>query len=308
MSLLKNVTKGKIAQPFSGVIYGIDGTGKSSFGAEMPSPLFLGAERGTANLDVSRLSVASFDEVLGVVKELTDSQHGFESLVIDSLDWLEPLVWERVVERENESKIKSIEDFGYGKGYALALDEWRKLLSAISRLREKKPMHFLAIAHAEAKNAKDPTVLKDYDHYQLKLNAKAAALWREFVDNVFFLNYETHVATDSKGKSRALGDGERFFYTEWRPAFDAKNRFGLDPRIPYEKGMGWRTLWPMISSTDPLTPEAMLKSIDGLLIQSQDESVKARVLAAVEKHKHDASELERIYLHLRNIVYTPAAS
>ncbi len=217
MSLLASVTKGKIVQPFLGIVYGVDGVGKSTFAAEMPSPVFMGTEQGTSNLDVHRLpQAASFDEVMKQIKALTDEPHEFKTLALDSLDWLEPLVWEHVVAKAQSSKITSIEDFGYGKGYAYAIDEWRKMIAALNGLREKRRLNIVAIAHATVKAAQDPQAMNDYNRYILKLNDKAAALWREYVDCVFFANFETLTAQDKKGKTRAIGDGARYLYTERR--------------------------------------------------------------------------------------------
>ena len=44
MSLLAKVTRGKLKKPHLVLIYGVDGVGKSSFGAGFPDALFLGAE------------------------------------------------------------------------------------------------------------------------------------------------------------------------------------------------------------------------------------------------------------------------
>ena len=45
---------------------------------------------------------------------LLDDDHDFETVVLDSLDWLENLVWEKTCQR---LKVASIEEPGYGRGY-----------------------------------------------------------------------------------------------------------------------------------------------------------------------------------------------
>lgn len=303
MSILTGVTKGKIQQPFLGLVQGVDGVGKSSLGAQMPKPLFVGPESGTANLNVTRLNLTSFTSVMAVIKELTDDPHEYESLVVDSMDWLEPLVWEHVVFAANDKKIKSIEDFGYGKGYMFAIDEWRKMIAALTTLREKRKMNILLIAHTHVKVAKDPTVVAEYERYQLKLNDKAAALWREYVDVVLFANFETLTAADKKGKTRAFGDGARYLYTERRPGFDAKNRFGL----PFQLALDWNELKAHIDAANPEDPEVIAHNIELLIQEVSNEPVKAKMVEALEKSKGDLLTLKRLENKIKTIVTAPAA-
>ena len=61
----------------------------------------------------------TFDDVMQALAALYTEEHGFRTLVVDSVDWLEPLVWAQVCKDQGW---KSIEDAGYGKGYVNALD------------------------------------------------------------------------------------------------------------------------------------------------------------------------------------------
>jgi len=54
-------------------------------------------------------------------------QHDFATVVIDSVDWLEPLVWAKAC---RDNGWNSIEDAGYGKGYVAALNLWRQYIDA----------------------------------------------------------------------------------------------------------------------------------------------------------------------------------
>lgn len=315
MSILKNVRRGRIQQPNLWLVYGVAGVGKSSLGSEGPSPIFIGPESGTANLDVVRLPAASYADVLGAIKALTEDEHDYQTVVIDSLDWLEPLVWQASIDRHNQSAknpVESIEDFGYGKGYVLALDEWRKMVAALTRLREKRQMNIVLVAHPHIKVAKDPTVVNDYERYQLKLHEKAAALFKEFVDCVFFINYQTLVANDPnrKGKARAVGleAADRYIYTEWTTAYDAKNRFGLDSKIPYEKGLGWKILTDAINTSNPDSVEVILRNVENLFEQLPAAGdLRKKVRDAIEANKTDRDQLSRLQTKLKTIVNTPTA-
>ncbi|RYZ41299.1 MAG: hypothetical protein EOO72_07980, partial [Myxococcaceae bacterium] len=91
---LDALVRGKRAAPLRVVLYGVEGIGKSTFGASAPAPIFLGAEDGTDHLDVTRFpSPESWQEVLDAVRVLTTEQHDYRTLVVDTLDWAEPLLW-----------------------------------------------------------------------------------------------------------------------------------------------------------------------------------------------------------------------
>jgi hypothetical protein len=168
--------------------------------------------------------------VLQALDELAAGGHGYQSLVVDTLDWLEPLVWEHLVRKH---KWQSIESPGYGKGYVEALSEWRDMLRRLDLVRAQG-MHVLLLGHSTVRRVSPPD-LEPFDRYSLKINEKAAALVREWSDAVLFAQYE--VAT-SKGKqdrvARAYSTGERVLRTVYSASWDAKNRWGLPETVPMQ--------------------------------------------------------------------------
>jgi hypothetical protein len=227
---LAAITRGRVQAPLRVLCYGVEGVGKSTLGADSPAPIFLGAEDGTAHLDVARLpQPETWADVLAAVALLTREQHEFKTLVIDSLDWVEPLIHVFVCA---EAKVKSMEDVGYGKLYIAALEQWRLLISALDRLRTAKRMHVVMVAHALVKGFKNPEG-PDYERYQLKIHDKAAALLREWVDELLFARFETF-SLKGKGEMRAKGvsTGARVVQTIRAAAYDAKTRHGLRDGMP----------------------------------------------------------------------------
>jgi len=229
---LANVVRGKQERPHRVVLYGVEGIGKSTFAADMPSPIFLGAEDGTAQLDVVRFpSPTCWEDVVEAIRVLGTEEHPYQTVVIDTLDWLEPLVWSKVCA---DAKVTSIEDVGggYGKGYTAALDTWRLLLAMLDRLRERKAMHVVLLAHSHIKSFKNPEG-HDFDRYELKLNLKAAGLVKEWADAVLFANFETFAAEDKRTKrAKGVSTGARVIYTTRTAAYDAKNRHNLPEELP----------------------------------------------------------------------------
>lgn len=295
MTMLGRVVKGKIETPDLIVLYGPDGVGKSTFGASAPSPIFLGTEKGTANLDVARLpSPKTMEEVSQAIAELTSEAHDYRTLVVDSLDWLEPIVWDKVCKDAGSTNIEQAYG-GYGKGYVAANKVWQQMLAQLSDLREKKRMNIILLAHSMVKTFQDPQQNAGYDRYQLKLNDKASALFREFADCVFFANYEVFTKTDQTKRTRAFGEGARLMHTERRPAYDAKNRLGLPPVLP----LSWEDYIRAKTTGAPQKPEALLSTITELLGQVTDSELKGKVEKAVKDAGSDLTKLGAIQNRLR---------
>ncbi len=204
-----------------------------------PKPEFILTEDGLGRLQTTAFPLAkNYAEVMEALDALLNEKHDFETVVVDTLDWLEPLIWAEVCRNQG---VNSIEDIGFGKGSVFALDLWRFYLGKLDRLRNEKKMLVLQIAHSVIKSVDSPKH-EHYDRYEIKLHAKASALLQEHSDCVLFANYRVSTTkTDvgfKKKVNRAVGSGERLLFSQERPAFLAKNRYGL----PHELPMDWNTL------------------------------------------------------------------
>ena len=217
------------------LIHGVAGVGKSTFAANADNPVVIATEDGLGMLKVASFPVAkSFDEVMEGLAALYSEPHEFRTVVVDSVDWLEPLIWKKACE---DNRWGSIEEPGYGKGYLAALDLWRQYLDGLNALRDERGMTVIQIAHTDIKRFDSPEH-EPYDRYVIKLQARASALLQEHSDVVLFANYRISVSKSDVGfnkkVTRALGSGARVMHTEERPAFLAKNRYGLPETLPLE--------------------------------------------------------------------------
>ena len=217
------------------LIHGVAGVGKTTFAAKSDRPVIVATEEGLGTLDVSHFPLArSFDEVMEPLYALYNEPHEFGTVVIDSVDWLEPLIWAEACLRNGWA---SIEAPGFGKGYGEALNVWREYLDKLNALRDQKGMAVIQIAHTDIKRFDSPEH-DPYDRYVIKLHTRAAALLQEHADVVLFANYRiSTVKADvgfNKKVNRALGSGERVIHTTERPAFLAKNRYGLPDTLPLD--------------------------------------------------------------------------
>ena len=231
MGILDHIQKGKSNLPPRLVVYGEHGIGKSTFAADAPAPVFIRTEDGLANIEADAFPVAtSWQEIVDQVGAIITEEHEYKTLVLDSLDHLEPLIWQKVCD---DNSVSSIEGLGYGRGYVEATGLWRRLCEGLDKVRAKG-MCVICLAHAGVEKFCDPTA-EDYDRFQIKLHKKAAPIMQEWADCVFLAAQKIYTSTTEAGKTKATTTNERVVYTEPRPNHVAKNRFSL----PYELPLAW---------------------------------------------------------------------
>lgn len=231
------VIRGKSDRPPKILIHGEHKIGKTEFAAGAKQHVFIGNENGAPQIEINRFPTpATWGEVIEQVLFLLEEQHDYRALVLDTLDWLEPVLWDDLCRNSNNKS--HIEDFGYGKGYELALDEWRKFLRMLEKLNERRQMTIIALAHSHVRNVQNAEG-SDYDRWELKFHKKAWPLWCEWVDVIGFATKPIKV--DKNGKATP-GAGRHVLRTRNSPAFVAGSRWSLPDPIelswaPFAKAM-----------------------------------------------------------------------
>jgi hypothetical protein len=216
------------------LIHGLEGTGKTTLAARFPKPVFLQTEDGTPGA----LELASFgplEDLNGVREAITalgNETNGFRTLVLDSIDALEPLIWSAVCRERGWS---SIEAPGYGRGYVETDAAWRDLLAGLDWLRRIRAMTIVLIAHSAVETINDPRA-PSYTSYQLRVHKRARALLQDWVDAIGFLATDVAIKNEDIGfgrkRVRADGGSQRYLHFEARPAFTAKSRYALPAKMP----------------------------------------------------------------------------
>jgi hypothetical protein len=246
---LSTLKSSKTDNPPIVLLYGVDGIGKSTLAAEWPAPLYLPTEgeRPPSDVDIPTPGdIASLGALLDIFAELLTEDHEFKTVIIDSLDGLEPLVWAATCARLG---VQSIEEPGYGKGYNETDSEWGEYLSAIAALA-RAGINVVQLAHPEIVRFDSPTT-DPYSRYQPKLHKRANALVRERADVVAFMNYrvtikEKEVSRQTK-VAHAEGGKMRQIHLSEGAGFNAKNRYSMPDAINYVKGKGYDEMakfWP----------------------------------------------------------------
>jgi hypothetical protein len=294
MSLLLQTIKGKIKEPYSVVMYGPEGTGKTTWASKAPGVIMMDLEKGSSELNVERLpgfkpeDEPTMERVYEAMDALLKEKHSYQTLVIDSLSKLEPMLQKKVIVDAKDKEITSIEDFGYGKGITKAIEAWQEFMTRLSRLQSK--MNVVLIGHSIVRKFDNPQTNSAYDRYTININDKAAAVIKAGVKAVLFATEEIVTQTDKNKKIRAYGDGTRVLYTERRPQFDAKNRYGL----PFQIALEWEDFDRAAQAGNPDSPKAIRERIAGMISVLQDKEISEKVEGYVKEAGEDGRRLAAI--------------
>jgi len=241
VQLLQKIQAGRAPAPPRILVYGTEGIGKSSLAARMPKPIFIQTEDGLGEIDCHKFPLArSFDDVIESLMALHVESHDYQTVVIDSLDWAERMIWDLLCKNYGVSSIEKV-DGGYGKGYIHAMTHWRQMVDRLASLRSERNMMVVLLAHAKVERFEDPEEAA-YDRYSPRLNKHAAALVSEWCDAVLFATRKIITKTEAgafnrpRAKAAAVGKdgGERVLRCIGGPSCIAKNRYGLPAELPLD--------------------------------------------------------------------------
>lgn len=228
------ITSGVLFTPLKVVVYGPEGIGKSTFAAQAPGPLFIDTEGSTSRMNVRRLPApTSFTMIQEEIRYVISNPSVCQTLVLDTADWAERLCRDGVCSKNSKS---GLEDFGYGKGYTYVYEDFGRMLNLLDQVTDRG-INVIVTAHAAMRKFEQPDESGAYDRWELKLiNAQKcsiANMLKEWADMVLFANYETFVIKSEDKKNKVSG-GKRVMYTTHHPCWDAKNRFGLPEKLPFD--------------------------------------------------------------------------
>lgn len=251
MSFLTDKTIiGKQDKSFLAVLYGAGGVGKSTLCSAAQSPYFLDIEGGIFHIDTPKSGevISSPETLLDYMTALINEKHDYRTIIVDSLSALEPLLVQSVFKkftRDNGQRAKSIEDFGYGKGYVHLLSVWQGFVGMLKRMNTKG-LNVILIGHQKIASFESSSG-NSYKYYTVNLydadKNSVLRLVTEQADFVGFMSFESPLV-DSQGTNHfqpTPSAGKkikpkkfaptvtqlRVIHTEGTMAFYAKSRFDL---------------------------------------------------------------------------------
>jgi hypothetical protein len=117
------------------------------------------------------------------------------------------------------------------------------------------------------------------------------------VDSVLFANFKVYTKGKEGQKHKAVGDGTRVMYTDRRPAYDAKNRFGLPLEMPLSY-----TEYRTAVERDPNSKHKEILAEIHSLLESVDKETEIKVVAVLDKAGSNVDNLIVIRNRLKTIV------
>lgn len=289
------IKKGRLLTPTRYLVYGPEGTGKTTLLSYAPKPIWFDADDGSSRLDVARYPfrdgpdghvLRTYAELTAGIDDLTRSPHEYKTLVIDTADRIEPMIWRHMIDRDNPTvrgeKMKTIEDYGYSKGYGLAVDDWRALCLRLERLRATKGMAIAFLAHSTVKTFNNPEGAS-YDRYQLAMNEKAAGFLKGWCEVVGFLRFEEGVSEEKRQRAKGWSTGARIMHLARTAAYDAKGRGGMPEQVEVPLENPWASLAEAEALAGSVKLDDLVALIEVELTRIGDDGLKGKVALATEK-------------------------
>lgn len=156
-------------------IYGPGGIGKTSFACAAPSPVVLKVEDGVGRSlfpDTPSAAIETWTELRAALA--SSALHEFQTVVVDSITRAEELAVAHMLatmkKNDRGEVAKSIEDYGFGKGYQFLYDIFLCLLQDCQQFHVKHGRNVVLIAHDCASTVTNPSG-EDYLQTQPRLSA-----------------------------------------------------------------------------------------------------------------------------------------
>lgn len=298
-------------------LYGVRKWGKSTWAADAPAPIFIDTMNATEHLHVARYphdGAWTWQAVLDALDDLLVSPHAFQTVVIEDVGDLEAIIWRHMFETvpvSSTTMAKTIEDYGYGKGYKIANQFWRLLSARLDELRLKRRMHVILLGHSAVLNQKNPGG-NDFDTHQPTIYKEAAGILGADCDVIGFATFADEAVGIGAGRGRepkkyigATGDRIiRLTYDVAWPMVGSRLPLGGDVDAPIESPFApFRAALAQAS----MTPAMLRQKIEAELARLGDAFIKdngaeataAGVRAAVEKAGDNFDNLSRFLNVLR---------
>lgn len=202
------------------MLYGLAGVGKSVLASKLKRPIFLDFEGGLNYIDCDRTEqITDLDTFYAYLVELYRAkEHQYDTIVIDSADWLVRKVVEKAagISKDNLEMTLNKSNGGYGNGKQTLENQIRTRLLPTLVALNKKGYGICLIAHAERKDIMDSDGV-DTERITPKIDTNTMNVFVEWVDNVFYLKKDAN--------------GERVLVLDSDMTALAKNRLGLSGEV-----------------------------------------------------------------------------
>ena len=219
-----------------GIVYGPPGVGKTTFGAGTHKPIIIDCENGAAHMNCDRTPyLADWDAILPWLQALAYDEHTYETVVVDSIDWLLRRLEERVAgvngDPRNMDKTMNRSHGGYGNGKQVLRNYvYQYLLPTLDAI-VNRGISVILLAHASRRS------ITNIDG--IVMEKSAPEIHPELMNTMVEWS-------DFVGAARMDGDSRELVLNETGQLL-AKNRYGITGILPLD----WNCLMAAMSNHKP---------------------------------------------------------
>ncbi len=225
------------------VVYGPGGIGKTELCSLIAQlnikPLFIDVGDSSKFLDVKRIKPGDLQTWEQLRAAVQKDWAQFDAIIVDDLTKAEELATEWTIRNIKHGDIpnkviKSIEDYGFGKGMTYVYETFLQLLGDLDA-QVRRGKFVICTAHECTASVPNPSG-EDWIRFEPRLQSPASGKnsirlrVKEWCDHLFFVGYDVAVE-----KGKGTGASTRTIYPCELPSCMAKSRQLADP-IVYEKG------------------------------------------------------------------------
>lgn len=222
----------KTPRPWTVLIYGVPGCGKSTLAALAPGAVVVDLEDGVSRIDgVKTPLVKDWETFRQVMADLVKDPE-FSTIVIDTLPALEEILIKKIMVENGKDPTKgSLADFPYGTGFEALKAKWTHFIS-ITNAINNAGKNVLCVAHEQVEEVKNPSG-ENFDRYTINCHKKSVPLIVSRMDGVLYAHYEKMLVSKQNDSKMAVATGKRYLLTQEKPFALAKNRFNLPELMPF---------------------------------------------------------------------------
>ena len=227
--------------PIFATIAGDPGMGKSSLAALFPDPIFLSLEHGGVgrihkDIRPKAIAINNMDKLKEAIKALASEEHGYKTIVIDTITALEEWIITDILENDPK-KPKSINQAlgGYGNGPSAVAARHQSFVRNLRIISERKGVHIIFVAHSDTEQIDLPDQ-DPYMRYSFRMSKKSIKPYLDEVGLVGFIRLKTFLkSSDASSKKKAFSPGDRLLDCTANAWSVGKNCYGIKEPLVYEE-------------------------------------------------------------------------
>lgn len=216
------------------LLYGPPKVGKSTFCSRFQNGFFLATEPGLNHLETFNLRADTWEDALAILADLETEPSRFAPVIVDTVDKLWDFCIAYITQRY---KIETISDLAYGKGYALAFNEFSRFIQRLVAL--KTGLIFVSHHTYDEITQTDGTIIKKF---MPSVSERIRDVIMPLVDVIAFATVEYQMNPETGARKE-----RRILHTQPGILWEAGDRTG---RLPAEMPFSYHVYQQLIEKKE----------------------------------------------------------